>query len=111
MPVAAAMLIAVIAVGRSDLVTASAGTRSQAAHCTAQVWVQALPAMTNPATAAPRAKAVVAVAAVVLGLLALGYVLEIDVWYVVSGGVPWVFAAETALVGFLLGWFFGSRTH
>ena len=53
----------------------------------------------------------VAGAAVVLVLLALGYVLEIDVWYVVSGGVPWVFAAETALVSFLLGWFFGSRRH
>jgi len=29
--------------------------------------------------------------------------------YVLTGGVPWVFAVETAVIGFVLGWFFTKR--
>jgi predicted lysophospholipase L1 biosynthesis ABC-type transport system permease subunit len=54
----------------------------------------------------PAAKAV---AVVVLVLLALRYVLKIDVWYVLTGGVSWVLAVETGVVGFLLGWQFGRK--
>lgn len=64
------------------------------------------PAVTDPDTAASRAKmpALYVIAAVVVVLLALRYVLKIDVWYVLTGGVPGVFAVETAVIGFVLGW-------
>lgn len=67
--------------------------------------------MTTIDTAASRARmqALYVVAAVFLVLLALRYVLKIDVWYVLSGGVPWVFAVETAIIGFVLGWFSAKR--
>ena len=63
------------------------------------------PAVTDPDTAASRAKmpALYVAAAVVVVLLALRYVLKIDVWYVLTGGVPGVFAVETAVIGFVLG--------
>lgn len=62
-------------------------------------------------TAPSRAKmpALAVVAAVVVALLALRYILKVDVWYVLTGGVPWVFAVETAVIGFVLGWFFAKR--
>ena len=67
--------------------------------------------MTDLDTAAPRANtpALYVVAAVVVVLLTPRYVLKIDVWYVLTGGVPWVFAVETAFIGFVLGWFFAKR--
>jgi hypothetical protein len=62
--------------------------------------------MANPDAAGARLLelAFAAVAAVVLVFLALRYVLKIDVLYVLSGGVPGVFAAETGVIGFVLGW-------
>jgi hypothetical protein len=52
--------------------------------------------------------ALAAFAAVLLFLL-VRHVLQIDVWYVLSGGVPWILAVETGVVGFVLGWCFGTR--
>ena len=68
-------------------------------------------AMTRLDTAARRAKmpALTAVAVVVVVLLGLRYVLQIDVWYVLTGGMPWVLAAETGIVGFVLGWVLAKR--
>lgn len=62
--------------------------------------------MTTLHTYLPAAKAAAVVALV---LLALRYALKIDVWYVLTGGVSWVLAIETGVVGFLLGWHFGRK--
>ena len=67
--------------------------------------------MPNSDTAVPAVgmRALTVVAAVGVVLLALRYVLKIDVWYVLTGGVPWVLAVETGVIGFVLGWWIAKR--